>query len=90
MSTLIVMAGSLSFLFGSIMLLGGGGRQQGWLQEHLSRWGVAVPVAAVVLVAVGVVLLGALFILEAKRLLEGDTKPDDTSRCREAPAARQP
>jgi hypothetical protein len=58
MSTLVVVAGSLSFLLGAIALLGGGGRLQGWLQEQGSRWGVAVPVAAVVLVAVGIVLLG--------------------------------
>ena len=58
MSTLIVVAGSLSFLLGAIVLLVNGGRLQGWLHAHLSRWGVVVPVAAVVLVAVGIVLLG--------------------------------
>ncbi len=59
MSTLVVIAGSLSILCGLIMLLFGedseGLRQ--WLGERETRWGVAAPVAAITLVVVGIVLI---------------------------------
>ena len=60
MSTLVIVVGSLSFLVGVIALLVGDedfGRLRQWIAAREMRWGVAAPVAAVFLMAVGIVLL---------------------------------
>jgi hypothetical protein len=59
MSTLVVVAGGLSVLCGLVMLLFGedSERLRQWLGARERRWGVAAPVAAIVLVAIGIVLI---------------------------------
>jgi hypothetical protein len=60
MSTLVVVAGGLSFVIGTLTLLvdnEASGRIRRWARAWESRWGVPIPVAAAVLVALGIVLL---------------------------------
>ncbi len=60
MSTLVVVAGGLSFLIGTLALLADNedpGRIRRWAGACESRWGIPIPVAAVVLAALGIVLL---------------------------------
>jgi len=60
MSTLVVIAGGLSFVIGTLTLLAGSDAPEGMRRRARAwegRWGVPVPVAAAVLVALGIVLL---------------------------------
>ena len=60
MSTLVVVAGGLSFVIGTLTLLAGGDAPEGmrrWARAWEGRWGIPVPIAAAVLVAFGIVLL---------------------------------
>jgi len=60
MSALVVIAGGLSFVIGALTLVAADSLPEGVQRQARAwerRWGIPVPVAAVVLVALGIVLL---------------------------------